>query len=128
MKSLYNPLLGKTDITIANYLENNLERINEVSIDEVTEAVHITKGTVSKYCKKIGFSGFRELKFYYSTNYKPLEVKSDILTMYQEEISNFFSMIEEQEIYELKELILKHDKIVVFGVAQSYHVAEMLAS
>lgn len=128
MNRLINSSLTKTDLMIANYLIQNKERIKEISINEICDELFISKSAVSKYCRKVGFSGFKELKYSIfheshksETNVKPID-------MFKNSILSFFDQIDENVYLDLVKEINKSSKIVVFGQGQSLHASELLSS
>ena len=50
------------EMEIGSYLLKNLERVPEMSILELACNTNVSKSTVHRFCKKIGFSGLNELK------------------------------------------------------------------
>lgn len=54
--------LSTADLSIAQYIQSNLELIRTMTILDLAEATYTSKSAVHRFCKKIGFSGFSELK------------------------------------------------------------------
>ena len=46
-----------------NYVVKNLKHILNLSVRELADEVHVSTATVMRFCKKMGYSGFSELKY-----------------------------------------------------------------
>lgn len=51
-----------TDYTLANFILNNLYRINSVSILEMTEECFTSRSAVRRFCLRLGYNNFSALK------------------------------------------------------------------
>ncbi|RDU24988.1 MurR/RpiR family transcriptional regulator [Anaerosacchariphilus polymeriproducens] len=47
---------------IANYILQNKEKVINLSIQQLSETIYTSKSSIHRFCKKIGFYGFNELK------------------------------------------------------------------
>ncbi len=54
--------LSKTDNRIASYIVKNKEEVKQLTSTEFAQKVDVGQSSVSKFIKKIGFSGFTEFK------------------------------------------------------------------
>lgn len=54
--------LTPVESEIGYYILNNEKEVLEMSIVELADNVHISKSAVYRFCKKVGFAGFNELK------------------------------------------------------------------
>ena len=48
---------------VYNYIVKNLKHILNLSVRELADEVHVSTATVMRFCKKMGYSGFSELKY-----------------------------------------------------------------
>ena len=48
---------------VYNYVVKNLKHILNLSVRELADEVHVSTATVMRFCKKMGYSGFSELKY-----------------------------------------------------------------
>lgn len=62
IKSTY-PIMTSTEVVIADYIVDHVDEIAEMSVYELASATDSSPATVSRFCKKIGFIGFQELKY-----------------------------------------------------------------
>lgn len=127
MKTLFTNNLSATDLKVANYINENINDLDSITIDYICEQLFISKSAITKYCQKIGYSGFRELKFE-AKNFSNQEVNKSSIQDYQDLVNKFFKRIGEDTYLEVANEILSTDKIIVFGQSQSYHASELLAN
>ncbi len=56
--------LNENDVTISKYILDNISDIPNLTAQEMANSVYLSKTTVIRFCKKIGFTGITELKAY----------------------------------------------------------------
>lgn len=52
-----------TDKSLATYILNHRDKVENMTIRELADACHSSKSTISRFIRKIGFAGFSELKY-----------------------------------------------------------------
>lgn len=52
--------LSETDRTIAQYLLNNASELHELTITKLAQETYTSKGTIIRFCKKLGYAGYRQ--------------------------------------------------------------------
>lgn len=52
----------KSDAVIANYIAENLKKVLQMTISDLSESTGISEITISRFCKKLDLSGFQGLK------------------------------------------------------------------
>ncbi|WP_277631380.1 MurR/RpiR family transcriptional regulator [Atopococcus tabaci] len=90
--SEYYEELNATDRSIAAYILNNRAKVSEMTIRELAEECHSSKSTVLRFIKKIGISGFSELK--YGLKWEKSRIENE--TPYKEDLINDITMNLEQ--------------------------------
>ena len=55
--------LNEAEMCVYNYIVKNMKHILNLSVRELADEVHVSTATVMRFCKKMGFSGFSELKY-----------------------------------------------------------------
>ena len=55
--------LNEAEMCVYNYILKNLKHILNLSVRELADEVHVSTATVMRFCKKMGYSGFSELKY-----------------------------------------------------------------
>lgn len=147
MGTLLNRLLnvlnsGKEESTnfhIAYILLSHYESIKEMTISEIADLCHVSKSTISKFTRSLGFDDFIELKM--SAGYKSdkrtnsLNYNDNILSFMEyhtaaEYIDTIISDLElakssinMDKINELAENLIKYEKVAAFGLLYSESAA-----
>ncbi|WP_238915720.1 MurR/RpiR family transcriptional regulator [Clostridium sp. YIM B02555] len=133
---------GKEDSTyyhIANILLCNFASIKDMTISEVADLCFVSKSTISKFTRYIGFDDFLELKLassYKSDKYSNYLNYSDNILSYMEnhtkeeyidviidDLKLAKSSVDMNKIDELVEDLIKYDKVAAFGLLYSESAA-----
>lgn len=115
--------LTKTEEEILDFLEKNFSRIPDITVLEICKEAYTSQGSINRLCKKLGFTGFSDLKF---------SIREDILERdksKRESITNTLYFIENINMKEGKELskILKNTpRILLYGLGASKITATYL--
>ena len=59
--------------TIADYFLNQPESLQQISARKLSEILYVAPSTITRFCKKIGYSGFNEFKNAYLEEYNYLQ-------------------------------------------------------
>ncbi len=62
--------LSASELDVLKYINSNKARILKMSIQEIAKECFTSTATIMRLCKKIGFSGFSELKYSISKSVK----------------------------------------------------------
>ena len=147
MGELLNRLLiilnnGKEHSTyyhIANVLLCNFDSIKNMTISEVADLCFVSKSTISKFARYIGFEDFLEMKLassYKSNKYSNnLNYNDNILSYMEEHTKEEYidviiddlklakSSIDMSKIDKLVDNLIKYDKVAAFGLLYSESAA-----
>lgn len=135
IRMLYSEM-GKAEKQIADWIEQNPGKIISMSIVDLAEQCKCSEATIVRFSKRLGLSGYQELKIslaseggssYVSTNIKEDDNAYDIYT----KVCNDIYMSLEKTKKSLKpesmslaaDKICKAKKIVVFGLGNSASIA-----
>ncbi|MFV0556019.1 MAG: MurR/RpiR family transcriptional regulator [Lactovum sp.] len=116
--------LSDSQKDVHQYIIRNIHRIQEVTIEEIGKNCYCSNTTVNRYCKKMGASGFTEVKHLlieYSTNFD-LIYKQQVNT----DIINKMNHIDFSNLDEILKIIKTADTIYLFGTGASYLFAKYL--
>lgn len=124
--------LSNLEREVLDFIIEKPEKIESLTSEELSNKIFVSTATISRTCKKLGFSGFQELKYlliqYRSEfrqqneapkNYSSLDY---YVNSFSTEIENNLSEIASQISGELVELITKSNHIEFFGVGSSLPV------
>lgn len=102
--------LTENELNILQYIYQNSEQIPDMSIHAFASAVSFSTATVLRFCKKLGYSGFAELKYTLRLRMQTpsdtppvTEPESDshhmILGTLSENVENTARLIQEEQLY-----------------------------
>lgn len=122
---LNKQIYSKKERLIGSYIEENLKKVSEISIEELAKKLEVSNATIIRFCKKIGFSGFSELKTLIKkerTDQKNIDknlagekIKSDYISLLDEAVKS----IDFDVIKKVADEILKSKKISIYGMGSS---------
>ena len=122
------------DYQIAHYLLTHIEDLNEISSSKLAEICHVSKASISRFCRRIGLKDFHELKILFN-HYIPNQSKfnftnhsneNDSLKQYIDTIQFHLNSLKENIDWdildELTEDIHKYKHVIIAGSFQSNSV------
>lgn len=120
--------LNATEHKILEYLLQNMEHIEGMKIAEVSNALYIAPNSVIRLCKKLGYSGFSQMKFDMAkaqdkkstADYRQWMGSLDL-------ISHTLKINSQETIQAVVDLIFEAEYVVFFGLGLSRLPAEDLA-
>lgn len=122
---------------VLKYVMNHLEEIPHLQINELASNAFVSKTVVINLAQKLGFSGFKELKYYINSqflqnkrNRKPEE--NSIKSQLTEDIKKTLSLINETDIDSCGKILLQSRNIFIMarGTSKSvgYYLEHLLFS
>ncbi|MBU5590245.1 MurR/RpiR family transcriptional regulator [Clostridium sp. MSJ-4] len=119
---------------IVEYIVENPENVLYLTAMELAQKVYASKTTIINFCKKLGFDGYSELRYYVKDfvnskeNQKsPISYK-DILNNIYSEISKTLSLQNEENIKKIIEVILASKVVYIIARGASKPIADLLSS
>ena len=129
---------------IASYILNNKDAVTKLKIQELADILFISKSAIHRFVKKIGFSGFNDLKVsiakenadllennsYINVNYpfqakdNPRQIAFKLLELYEKAIKDTFEYVDLDQIKAVSQLIDSADVIDVYTHAHNSNIAE----
>lgn len=113
--------LTLSELDTLRYLDNNKDKVFDLSIQEVAKACFVSTATIMRLCKKLGYTGYSELKFHLkeevtqqTANRKVITFK-DILDQNLEGIVNTIPLIDENKVAAIVELLKTPVNVHFFG-------------
>lgn len=116
--------LNDTDDQIIDYIRVNKHRIHELSIQTVAKAVYTAPNSVMRLAKKLGYTGFSQLKVLIQDedNEKELISKSKIPT----NVIKTIDLIDYDKLYDAAKKMKSCKTIHFIGVGDSSSYCEMM--
>lgn len=129
---------------IASYILNNKDAVTKLKIQELADILFISKSSIHRFVKKIGFNGFNDLKVsiakenadllennsYINVNYpfqakdNPRQIAFELLELYEKAIKDTFEYVDLDQIKAVSQLIDSADVIDVYTHAHNSNIAE----
>ncbi len=130
--SVHEFKLNDTDDEIADYMKNYKGDIIKLSIQKIAQDLFIAPNTIMRFSKKIGYSGFSELKYSLQNEIKPLEdgatISGQLLSQLPSNIAKTLDIVDTAKIKKVAELMRKANCIIFAGVGDSGYFCEMLGN
>jgi len=113
---------------IADFFISNKTKMN-FSSKCISEHLFVSEASLSRFAKKIGYSGYREFIFNYQKTFveggdKVDEHIKEVLNTYQELLNKSYNLINIEQIMRITKLIASKKRIYVYGVGSSGLVAQ----
>lgn len=126
-----NLTLSPTDQKIYDYIIQYPEKMQYITIEKVAGNLHTSVASVQRFCKKMGYSGFKEFKFqlknYLIENSQNSDSQRGRYLHDYISVVKQFEAIDQKQLRQLKEALLNSDKVFSFGLFYSGLPAKMLA-
>lgn len=124
VESIY-PSLTKSEKKVADYIKGNGENVVFMSIKELTEDIKVGDATVVRFYKKVGYTGFQDLKMDlakedFSEKYDDSDNYIEKIALnYKGIIDSTKSLVDSDKIKVFVDEIKKAKKVFVYGVGAS---------
>ena len=142
MERLYLILLGiiqsepndSIDCQIANYLLEHIQDLNDVTANDLAQTCQVSKSSISRFTRRIGFNDFYELKHmlhHYQPNlskfdFTSLSNDSNSMIQYIETVSqhiqNLTNNLDFKAIEEITDDIYHYPKVIIAGSLQANNI------
>lgn len=119
-------LLNDTDNLIIDYIKKHLKQISNMSIHEISRELYISPNSIMRFSKKIGYSGFSELKFSLSKTEETQTSTNKVLENVPKSIIKTIDFIDHEVKKYFVDEILKARKILFVGVGDSAFPCESI--
>lgn len=133
-----------TENQLAQYILQNKEQIQTLSIKELSERTFVSKSAIHRFCKKVGIDGFNELKvrlaqdvieeskyenqidvnFPFAPSDSQRLIAKKLLKLYETSINDTFNSIDVEELNKSVVLLHNADIIDIYTHAHNINVAE----
>lgn len=136
--------LTPTENQLAQYILQNKEQIQKLSIQDLSEKTFVSKSAIHRFCKKIGVDGFNELKvrlaqdiieeskgenqidvnFPFESNDTQGIIAQKLLKLYEASIKDTYNSINVEELSKSVTLLHNAEIIDIYTHAHNINVAE----
>lgn len=125
--------MTQTEKGIANYfLEEN--EPNDLSLKNMASLLAVSEATLVRFAKKCGFKGYREFIYQYGNSLETKKTSENIaqsslqvLNAYQDLLTKSYSLIREEQICKVAQMISEARRVYVGGIGSSGYAAREMA-
>lgn len=126
----YEFQLNDTDDRIVDYINEHRKEILSLSIQKAAADLYISPNSVMRLSKKLGYSGFSELKYAINGEDKPIDKDKTLVKQMMEQlpenIVRTLDTIEESTIRRASDMLKHAHCCILAGVGDSYPFCEMM--
>lgn len=119
--------LNDTDDMIVEYIQKNRRNIQNISIHKIASDLFMSPNSVMRTSKKLGYSGFSELKFSVQNEDNPEEtrtVEHKVLDKIPQNIVRSIDVLDNKVFDAIIEDMMKANKILIAGIGDSVYFCE----
>ena len=114
--------MTNTERIIADFFLSNTEKM-EFSAKAVAARLHVSEPAMTRFSKKIGFSGYREFQYLYEINFQTVQCDDEellhrIIDTYQKILLHFDGGITKQ-VYRFCESLSEASRVYIFALGSS---------
>lgn len=125
--------LTSTEKDIAKFVIDNPEKLSHLTtISNFSEESNFSIGSIVRFCKKLGFEGYSEFKFFIVNNLIEIDVDNTenyldtLIDIYTKEINHLKNQLNLEDVANLASTIIKSNTIAILGKNSSYIAAQQL--
>ncbi len=107
--------MTKLEMEVLSYIITNKNKVINMSVHELAKKCYSSTATINRICKKMGFSGFAELKFALKNSDEEEFRNSDSLQSLEYQTQKTFELLENDSILNVVNLMRDARNIHVFG-------------
>ncbi|RHW35524.1 MurR/RpiR family transcriptional regulator [Oceanobacillus profundus] len=123
----YNSSLTDNDKKITRYLLANKASIRDKTIIDLSEEIQVSPASITRFCKKIDFNTFQQMKFSLignsTENRKSDHTFEKVYNYYQTIIKSTQEFFSEEQTSRIVKLILNKNKVLFCGIGNSGLIA-----
>ena len=120
--------LNDSDDSIVDYIKENRKNIDKISIQKIADDLYISPNTIMRLSKKLGYSGFSELKFSLHNEDLPNSsrtITSQIFDGIPANITKTLDICDDNDIEKLVDMMSLDGKIMFVSVGDSVYFCEL---
>ncbi len=120
--------LNDTDDSVIEFIEMNRLEIQNISIHRIAEVLFVSPNAIMRTAKKLGYSGFSELKFSLQKEDNPSDTRTveyQVLEKLPQNIVKSIDVIDDVKTEKLITDMLNSDKILFGGIGDSVYFCEL---
>lgn len=131
IESVYDSLTESEKIAADFFITHPDEE--NLSAEYIANKLHISVASLTRFAQKCGYSGYRQFRYEYLANINAQpniqrELTKKVLADYEEILGKTYSLIDEQKIEKIIEMLIQAEKVFFYGIGSSGLVAQEMKS
>jgi DNA-binding MurR/RpiR family transcriptional regulator len=120
--------LNDTEDDIIDYIRNHRKEIKNYSIQKIAQELYIAPNSLMRLSKKLGYSGFAELKFAIQNESQPQNktLSRQLMELLPGNIVKTLDIIDEGQVEQVASIMRKARCCIFAGVGDSTYFCELL--
>lgn len=120
--------LNETDDAILIYIREHLDEICALTIQKMSKNLFIAPNSIMRFAKKLGYSGFAELKFSIQNDLHPRDITlgRQLMDLLPANIVRTMDIIDMKQVEQVAKAIHKSKCCILVGVGDSNYFCELL--
>lgn len=115
--------VNNTEKEIIMYIIQNGKTVKNLELQTLAKEMYIAPNTITRLCKKIGLSGYGELRLKLKEHF--IDRKEEVqVTTIEEQLLKTQNLISQKQIDAAVDLLVNADKVVIYAVGPSWNIAE----
>ncbi|MCV3296585.1 MAG: MurR/RpiR family transcriptional regulator [Oenococcus sp.] len=110
--------LSEAETSLAVFIAHNLSSTSSFSIEKLAKTNFTVPNTVTRLCKKLGYSGYAELRIEFRNIKKIKDAKQNFISEKQL-IEHTFDLIDASRNQNIVSKMIKAEKIILFAVGET---------
>ena len=132
MREEYDNLTA-VEQSIADFFIKNEEHM-DFSARNISRILYISNATLSRFAKKCGYKGYRELVFDYEKELQEQinedsisELAKKVKYTYSSLLEEVFCLLDEEKVRQVAEMLSEHKRVLICGIGSSGYAAKEMA-
>lgn len=138
-----NDLLSNNEVLIVKHIIENLDSIYSVKTEAIAQQAYISKTTVARLVKRLGFESYTDFRESISTDYQKLiapepaqrqlqqlpfdqETIDQTINQYQSYLTDFATKFDLATLDSLIEMLMNHRSVTIIGDYQAMEILNLL--
>lgn len=129
MINSFYPSLSKTEKKVADYIKDRKGAVIYQTLNKISNDISVGEATILRFCHKVGFDGFQDLKLSIAQEDKTYEnvITRDYIETIKESIHSGIdstnSILDLENLKEVIQYILKSERVLIYGIGASGYAA-----
>ncbi len=134
----------QTENQISDYILNHTREVIDMPLDDLAANLYVSKSTIIRFCKKLGFRGHKELCVQLAREMNSFlvtdeptthggvpfgkddsdeNIAQNILALKFQALTDTFNDLDIKQLKEAAELVFTHKKVRIYAVEEEYPIA-----